>query len=130
MVSSARHVAIIGGGVIGLSAALSATQHGHRVTVLDSVIEDHARGNGASWMAGGMLAPVTEAWFGEEARLSLDIAALKAWPAFARNISAIAERELAINTTGTLQIALDIDDARELERIRNFQNSVGLHAHS
>lgn len=130
MVNDERHVAIIGGGVIGLSAALAAAQHGHRVTVLDPVIENHARGTGASWMAGGMLAPVTEAWFGEEARLALDIAALKAWPAFARDISAIAQRELAINTTGTLQIALDIDDARELERIRNFQNSIGLAAHS
>ncbi len=130
MVSNEMHVAIIGGGVIGLSAALTAAQHGHRITVLDPIIEDHARGNGASWMAGGMLAPVTEAWFGEEARLALDIAALKAWPAFARNISAIAERELAINMTGTLQIALDIDDARELERVRNFQNSVGLAAHA
>jgi len=130
MVSNERHVAIIGGGVIGLSAALTARQHGHRVTVLDPIIDDHARGTGASWMAGGMLAPVTEAWFGEEARLALDIAALKAWPAFAKNISAISERELAINTTGTLQIALDIDDARELERIRNFQNSVGLDAHA
>ena len=130
MVNYERHVAIIGGGVIGLSAALTAAQHGHRVTVLDPVIENHARGTGASWMAGGMLAPVTEAWFGEEARLALDIAALKAWPAFARNISAIAQQELAINTTGTLQIALDIDDARELERIRNFQNSVGLDAYA
>ena len=126
MGTSQQRIVIIGGGVIGLSAALAAIEFGHHVTVIDPLIENHALGAGASWMAGGMLAPVTEAWFGEEARLALDITALKAWPAFADKVSQISGRKLAINTAGTIQIALDIDDARDLERVRIFQNSMGL----
>jgi len=128
MGTSQQRIVIIGGGVIGLSAALAAIEFGHHVTVIDPLIENHALGAGASWMAGGMLAPVTEAWFGEEARLALDITALKAWPAFADKVSQISGRKLAINTAGTIQIALDIDDARDLERVRTFQNSMGLKA--
>ena len=128
MGTSQQRIVIIGGGVIGLSAALAAIEFGHHVTVIDPLIENHALGAGASWMAGGMLAPVTEAWFSEEARLALDITALKAWPAFADKVSQISGRKLAINTAGTIQIALDIDDARDLERVRTFQNSMGLKA--
>lgn len=128
MSSNVKRTVIVGGGVIGLSAALAAAESGHRVTVIDPAIDNHAESSGGSWMAGGMLAPVTEAWFGEEARLALDIAALKAWPAFATKISRTAGQDLVINTAGTIQIALDIDDARDLERVRNFQNSMGLKA--
>ena len=128
MSSDADRIVIIGGGVIGLSAALAAAESGHHVTVIDPAIENYAEGSGASWMAGGMLAPVTEAWFGEEARLALDITALQAWPTFATKISHTAGQELLISRAGTIQIALDIDDARDLERVRTFQNSMGLKA--
>ena len=123
-----QRIVIVGGGVIGLSAALEAAEFGHHVTVIDPAIENQRLTSGASWMAGGMLAPVTEAWFGEESRLALDITALKAWPAFADKVSQISGQKLAINTAGTIQIALDIDDARDLERVRTFQNSMGLKA--
>jgi len=49
----------VGGGVIGLSCAWRASEQGLHVTVVD-----RAPGHGASWVAAGMLAAVTEASFG------------------------------------------------------------------
>ena len=65
---STSELLVLGAGVIGLSCAWRAAQQGRRVTVLDP-----APASGASWVAGGMLAPVTEAWPGEEELLALGV---------------------------------------------------------
>src|ERR1700722_8101119 len=59
------HVQVVGGGVIGLACAWELSRNGHDVTV---VAPGPVPGrDGASWVAAGMLAPVTEAQFGESA---------------------------------------------------------------
>jgi len=66
-------VAVIGGGVIGLSVARRAAQAGWSVRV-------HRTGDpGASWVAGGMLAPHSEGWPGEERLLRLGLESLRLW---------------------------------------------------
>ncbi|MDD4868240.1 MAG: FAD-dependent oxidoreductase, partial [Mycobacterium sp.] len=67
-------LAVIGGGVIGLSVARRAAQAGWSVRV-------HRRpgDTGASWVAGGMLAPHSEGWPGEERLLRLGIESLRQW---------------------------------------------------
>src|SRR5260370_40829438 len=66
-------LAVIGGGVIGLSVARRAAQAGWSVRV-------HRTGeHGASWVAGGMLAPHSEGWPGEERLLRLGLEALRLW---------------------------------------------------
>src|SRR6201996_2222182 len=61
------------GGVIGLSVARRAAQAGWSVLV-------HRTGEqGASWVAGGMLAPHSEGWPGEERLLRLGIESLRLW---------------------------------------------------
>ncbi|MCL4415036.1 MAG: FAD-dependent oxidoreductase, partial [Actinobacteria bacterium] len=69
---------VIGGGAIGLASAWKASRAGMSVALVDP-----APGRGASWMAAGMLAPVTEAHYGEEALLALGLAAAGQWPPFA-----------------------------------------------
>ena len=49
-----KRVVIIGGGVIGLSAAYYAAQRGHKVTVIDQASEDH---EGCSYGNAGMIVP-------------------------------------------------------------------------
>jgi len=75
--SSSAHtdlrVAVIGGGVIGLSIAWTLAQDGCAVAVYD----DHP-GLGASHAAAGMLAPVSEASFEEPELLALGLASLQA----------------------------------------------------
>ncbi|MEA2457565.1 MAG: glycine oxidase, partial [Thermoleophilaceae bacterium] len=76
-------VVVVGAGVVGLACAWRAAQRGLSVLVLE---RDHA-GAGASGVAAGMLAPVTEAEFGEEALLELNLAGAELWPAFAAELS-------------------------------------------
>ncbi|OBK93598.1 glycine oxidase ThiO [Mycobacterium asiaticum] len=66
-------LAVIGGGVIGLAVARRAAQAGLSVTL-------HRRDDqGASWVAGGMLAPHSEGWPGEEGLLRLGLESLRLW---------------------------------------------------
>ncbi|NUP29417.1 MAG: FAD-dependent oxidoreductase, partial [Nocardia sp.] len=54
-------LAVVGGGVIGLAVAWRAAEAGWTVTLFDPAV-----GTGASWVAGGMLAPLSEGWPGED----------------------------------------------------------------
>ncbi len=77
-------VAVIGGGVIGLSVARRAALDGYAVHVHRS--DEY----GASWVAGGMLAPHSEGWPGEERLLRLGLASLAMWNTDGRMVSSTA----------------------------------------
>jgi glycine oxidase len=66
-------LAVIGGGVIGLSVARRAALDGWTVRV------HRTDSPGASWVAGGMLAPLGEGWPGEEQLLQIGLASLRMW---------------------------------------------------
>ena len=66
-------LAVIGGGVIGLAIARRAALDGRQVRVH----RDERRG--PSWVAGGMLAPHSEGWPGEEELLALGLESLALW---------------------------------------------------
>ena len=59
-----RALTVVGGGVIGLTCALTAADAGWRVRVLDAGTEERA-----SWVAGGMLGSLGEGHPGEDASL-------------------------------------------------------------
>jgi glycine oxidase len=110
---------VVGGGVIGLSVAWRAAAAGHRVTLVDP-----APGRGASWVAGGMLAPVTEAWPGEEAALHLGEESLRRWPDFAEALTSDGG-DPGLSTAGTVVVALDQGDADQLAVLAEYLSSVG-----
>src|SRR5690606_12723007 len=114
-------IAIVGGGVIGLGIAWRCAQRGARVTVYDP-----EPGSGASAVAAGMLAPVTEAHFGEEPLLRLGLASAERWPRFAEELSQYGE--LGYRTDGTLLVGHTDDDLRAIERLYRFYGSLGLSA--
>jgi len=116
-------IAIIGGGLAGLVTAWRVAQTGAQVALIDPV-----PGSGASRVAGGMLGPISEAWFGEEELLSLDLASLALWHDFAAELEAASGKEIGFRTEGTIQFAFDSDDLRALDRTRDFQRSLGLDA--
>jgi glycine oxidase len=66
-------LAVVGGGVIGLSVARRAAQAGLPVRV------HRTRGHGASWVGGGMCAPHSEGWPGEERLLQIGLESLRLW---------------------------------------------------
>ncbi|MEA2333689.1 MAG: glycine oxidase [Solirubrobacteraceae bacterium] len=115
---------VVGGGVIGLAVAWRARQRGMAVTVL----ERETIGCGTSRVAAGMLAPVAEAEFGQAARRVLDLGLRSAdmWPAFAQELQEASGQRIGFLQTGTLLVARDADEARELERQIAFRDSLGL----
>lgn len=111
---------VIGGGIAGLTTAWKAASLGP-VELFDA---DTSRS--ASWVAGGMLAPVSEVSFTEEPLLRLDLAARDQWHEFAAEVEAASGISIGFRTEGTLQVAFNVDDLRELERLRDFQLELGL----
>jgi glycine oxidase len=100
-------VAVIGGGVIGLAVARRVAQTGRTVRVH----RDDERG--ASWVAGGMLAPHSEGWPGEERLLRLGLASLAMWHhGFLDGLpdSVVTARE-------SLVVAVDRADAADLHTV-------------
>src|SRR5947207_15952590 len=81
---------IVGGGTIGLACAWRAARRGLRVRVLERDVP----GAGATHVAAGMLAPVGEASWGEEALMRLALASAAAWPRFAAELAEDSELEV------------------------------------
>jgi glycine oxidase len=117
-------VAIVGGGIIGLAVAWRARAKGMSVTVL----ERGEIGMGTSYVAAGMLAPVAEVEFGEAGRavLELGLRSAEIWPEFAAELERASGEEVGLLQTGTLVLARDEDEVRELERQIAFRESLGL----
>lgn len=114
-------VAVVGAGVIGLASAWRLAQRGASVVVVDP-----APGSGASGVAAGMLAPVTEARLGEEPLLRLNRASWARWPAFAADVEAAGGRPVGYRDDGTLMVALDADDRAVLEDLAARHRAMGL----
>jgi glycine oxidase len=113
-------VAVIGGGPIGLASAWRAAQRGLRVCVLDA-------GEPGAWhVAAGMLAPVAEAQFGEDALLELSLRAAAAFPEFCAELTEASGSDPGLRTSGTLVVARDRDEAEALERLLAFRQRLGL----
>ena len=110
-----RRLAVIGGGDIGLAIARRAAQDGWRVRV-------HRTGTpGASWVAGGMLAPHSEGWPGEERLLQIGLASLAMWhDGFLDGLSpeVVTARE-------SLVVAVDRGDAADLRTVGDWLSAQG-----
>ena len=113
--SESFDVAVVGGGAIGLASAWRASQRGARVIVLDS-------GAPGAWqVAAGMLAPVSEAEFGERALLELGLESARRYGDFCAALD-----DPGYRTTGTLVVARDRDEAEALDRLAAFRRDLGL----
>ncbi len=121
--AASADVVVVGGGVIGLSAAWEAAQRG-----LSVVVVDPEPGHGAAWVAAGMLAPVTEMTFGEEPLVQLFLTAAARWPPFAERLSVAAGRDAGFQACGTIAVALDASDRAEIDQLLGFQHALGLDA--
>ncbi len=108
-------VAILGGGVVGLSVAWRLAADGHAVAVFDD-----APGAGASYAAAGMLAPAGEAWFNEDALVRIGAESLRMWPEFAAELSRVADHDVWLRQEGSLLVGTDEADAADLDRVHGL----------
>jgi len=118
-----RDAIFVGGGVIGLSGAWRASERGLHITVVDP-----APGHGASWVAAGMLAAVTEASFGEEALIHLLLAGADRWSTFATDLAEAAGADVGYRRCGTEVVAADGSDRAVVDELLTFQQALGLDA--
>lgn len=107
-------LAVIGGGVIGLSVAMQAARAGWSVRV------HRAADPGASWVAGGMLAPHSEGWPGEDQQLRLGLRSLELWHDFLVRLPAevVTARE-------SLVVAADRADVADLRTVADWLTAQG-----
>lgn len=113
----------VGGGVIGLSSAREAAKRGMTVGLFDPT-----PGHGASWVAAGMLASVTEAHYGEEQLVRLLVASANRWPGFALELEMTSGLDVGYLPCGTLVVAVDDSDRRALDELLEYRISLGLNA--
>ena len=121
----AHRVLVAGGGVIGLSCAWRLAAAGHQVVL---VAPTPGR-DGASWVAAGMLAPVTEVQFGEAPLTELLVEGAKGWKEYSAALEEASGHEVGYDQTGTLTVALDTSDRAALDQLLAYQHSLGCTAH-
>jgi glycine oxidase len=116
LTSRTTDLTVVGGGVIGLAIADRAARAGLTVTL-------HERGRlgeGASFYAAGMLAPVSEAEIGHAELIEDGLQSARLWPAFADELG------VPLYEAGTLHVARDRDEAEALDRELAFRERHGL----
>ena len=120
--ANAYDVVVVGAGAVGLACAWRSAQRGLSVCVL----ERGKPGEGASRVAAGMLAPATEAYFGEEELLELNLCAADSYADVARELEDATGMDVGYARCGALYVGLDRDEAEELRRVHEFHRSLGL----
>jgi glycine oxidase len=117
----APRIIVAGGGAVGLGVAWRAAELGCTVTLVDP-----APGSGASAVAAGMLAPVTEVHYGEEPLLKLNLAAASFYPEWVARVEKASGMDAGYRRCGTLLVARDLDDSAALDDYFAFQERLGL----
>lgn len=122
MKNKSQHIAIIGGGIIGLGIGWQLIRRGAKVTIF----EKGRIGREASWVAGGMLAPYAEAGFEEIKLMRFGEQSLKLYPKLLDELSEDAEAVPALDKCGTLMAGIDRDDTEYLKRLYDFRKELDL----
>lgn len=112
---------VIGAGIIGAAVADAMARRGAEVTVLDM----RGPGRGASRASAGILAPHTEA-DPKSPLLTLGVRSLGLFDAFIEGVRHRSGRTVEYSRTGTLEVALDSEEAEALEAARNWLADEGV----
>ena len=118
---SPQEIIVVGAGVIGASSAWRLAQNGYAVTLVDD-----PGAAPASEVAAGMLAPVTEAEFGEEKLLDLNLRSLEMYDSFVDELFDVTGLDVGYRRCGTLMGARDGDDMRALDEVFRYQQRLTL----
>jgi glycine oxidase len=114
-----RSLAVVGGGVIGLSVARRAAMDGWAVRV------HRTDKRGASWVAGGMLAPHSEGWPGEERLLQIGLASLALWNQGGHGSFLDGLPADVVTARESLVVAVDRADAADLKTVGEWLAAQG-----
>jgi glycine oxidase len=104
-------IIVIGAGIIGCSCAYELARRGARVTLLDA----RPAGRGATQASAGVLAPFIEAP-ADTALQRLCVSGLELYDDFVTAVARDAQVDVEYHRNGTIEVALDQDEAEALER--------------
>ena len=102
-------VIVVGAGIVGCAVAYELAARGASVRLIDP----RGSGQGATRASAGILAPYIEGHSG--ALLRLGVCSLDQYDAFIERVSRDAEHSVEYRRNGTLQVAVDDTELRELE---------------
>ncbi len=119
--SGAASIAILGGGIIGLSTAWRLAQSGWQATVYDQ----GAIGHEASWAGAGMLAPGGEI-DSDSPLVPLALDSRRLYPGFVRELEQASGVEIDYQECGGLDLAYSSAELTALEQKAATQASLGI----
>jgi glycine oxidase len=114
-------IVVVGSGIIGLGVAYELARRGARVTVLDA----RAAGLGASQASAGVLAPYIEAP-AQGALRDLSVESLGLYDEFVARVASDARTEVEYRHTGTIDVALDAEEAERLKATADVLDALGV----
>ncbi len=117
-----KRILIVGGGIIGLSIGWELARQGCAVRIC----ERGRAGQEASWAAAGMLSALAEVHFEEQDLLRLGLESAAIYPGWVERLEAVSGLSVGYRTDGTLIVALDRDDTREMEHRFQIQKHFDL----
>lgn len=115
---------IVGAGVIGLTLGYELCRRGERPLLLDR----EGPGSGATRVAAGMLAPISEAEIEEKELIRFGLESLERYPPLVRELEEGTGIRCHLRPRGILWAALNRDEDRELEHLQAFQAMKGVSA--
>lgn len=121
-IPGATDIAIVGGGLIGLSIGWRLARRGLAV----AVFERGTTGQGASLAATGMLAAAAELEPGGEEHVPLSLESQRLWPGFARELEVDGGLSVDYREDGVLLVALGREEVERLRFRHELQKRAGL----
>lgn len=115
-----EEVVVVGAGVVGTSCAWALARDGLAVTLVDP-----EPFRGASHVAAGMLAPVSELTAGHERLAELGVASLARWPDFAATVLADGGVDPELRELSTVTVALTRADLAMVDEHHARQGAHG-----
>lgn len=110
---------VIGAGIIGLSTAFELFSRG--VPATDIAVIDPAPRSGATFAAGGMLAPCAEVQYKQEPLYPLMVESAKLFPDIIARLQEYTDQDLGYRTESTFVVAADRADATHLKELTTHQ---------
>ena len=118
-------VAIVGGGIIGLSCAFELSRRRHRVVV----IERDRPGQHASSVAAGLLGTASLPLGEDRGLFPLKLDSLRRYPEFIAKVEPIGRSSAGYRMDGTLWVALNENEDAQLEALHQQRVALGLRSH-
>ncbi|MCP3426203.1 FAD-dependent oxidoreductase [Rothia sp. AR01] len=114
-------IAVVGAGIVGVQTAWQLRRRGHRVVVVSPDV-----GEGASWAAAGMLAPVSEVQYGQERLYPLMMQARDEYPPLIADLERATPRPHGYLENGTVLLGWDAADRRSIADRAQVQREHGM----